>query len=164
MQTGGSKLFAVCIISTMAGVRGKIHFCKICWNRIVQNCPPDTWRGDQLTLSRRRCFPPPDPFPPLCRLAPLHCLVEENSENALFAFRTFLLLWHFWTVEYLHNNEHQSKSVYCSIEAHCCGWGVRPGRLVTNRSSRRRFGLFSTQQSSRAHLAPPPPKTFHTTR
>merc|ERR1711953_288616 len=26
------------------------------------------------------------------------------------------------------------------------------------------MGLFSTQQSSRAHLAPPPPKTFHTTR
>jgi len=26
------------------------------------------------------------------------------------------------------------------------------------------MGLFSTQQSSRTHLAPPPPKTFHTTR
>merc|ERR1711953_1533003 len=26
------------------------------------------------------------------------------------------------------------------------------------------MGSFSTQQSSRAHLAPPPPKTFHTTR
>ena len=95
-----------------------------------------------------------------------HCTAswKKTQKMHFLLLCTFLLIWHFWTVEYLHHNEHQSKSVYCSIEAHCCGWGVRPGRLVTNRSSRRRFGLFSTQQSSRAHLAPPPPKTFHTTR
>ena len=38
------------------------------------------------------------------------------------------------------------------------------GRVVTNRSRRRRLGLFSTQHSSRTHLARPLFLLSHTTR
>ena len=134
----------------------------------VQNCRTDGRGAHQLTLSRRLCFPPPGtwsfpalyrtfpPLPPACSPCNFHHpprpTAWPKSGSVAFCFSTTFRL--FSDVDFFLR---RSTACYCWTPqtAHCCGRGGGSGRLLTNSWRRRRFGLFSTQHSSRTHLAHP---------
>ena len=134
----------------------------------VQNSRTDGRGAHQLTLSRRLCFPPPGtwsfpalyrtfpPLPPACSPCNFHHpprpTAWPKSGSVAFCFSTTFRL--FSDVDFFLRHR-RSTACYCWTPqtAHCCGGGS--GRLLTNSWRRRRFGLFSTQHSSRTHLAHP---------
>ena len=118
------------------------------------------WAGGSAFL-----LPAPDPFPPCTGpspLSPLHALPatstthhdQPRGQKVVLSLSVSVQLfvcsatWIFLR---------RSTACYCWTPqtAHCCGRGGGTGRLLTNSWRRRRFGLFSTQHSSRTHLAHP---------
>ena len=136
----------------------------------VQNSWTDGRGAHQLTLSRRLCFPPPGtwsfpalyrtfPPSPLCMLSLQLPPPTTTHRVAKKWFCRFLFQNHSSCVQrrgfFLRHR--RSTACYCWTPqtAHCCGRGGGTGRLLTNSWRPSRFGLFSTQHSSRTHLAHP---------
>ena len=135
----------------------------------VQNCRTDGRGAHQLTLSRRLCFPPPGTwsFPALYRTfppLPLHALPATSTthhdpprgQKVVLSLSVSVQLF-VYSATWIFLRHRRSTACYCWTPqtAHCCGRGGGTGRLLTNSWRPSRFGLFSTQHSSRTHLAHP---------
>ena len=135
----------------------KLAFCPKLSDRRTRSTSADFEPAALLSSSRHlilsRLVPDLPPSPPACSPCNFHHpprpTAWPKSGSVAFCFvcsATWIFLRH-----------RRSTACYCWTPqtAHCCGRGGGTGRLLTNSWRPSRFGLFSTQHSSRTHLAHP---------
>ena len=138
----------------------KLVFCPKLSDRRTRSTSADFEPAALLSSSRHlilsRLVPDLPPSPP-CMLSLQLPPPTTTNRVAKKWFCRFLFQYNFSSVQRRGFFLRRSTACYCWTPqtAHCCGRGGGSGRLLTNSWRRRRFGLFSTQHSSRTHLAHP---------
>ena len=138
----------------------ELIFCPKLSDRQRRSTSADFEPAALLSSSRHlilsRLVPDLPPSPP-CMLSLQLPPPTTTNRVAKKWFCRFLFQYNFSSVQRRGFFLRRSTACYCWTPqtAHCCGRGGGSGRLLTNSWRRRRFGLFSTQHSSRTHLAHP---------